>query len=156
MGGVASEQNLAAADIQSYGKAARASAQTAQCVQTLIKETGAPCEVVALDKWNNLSRILDRSTCVLITAPSLLWWITCVRPGVAANIKYVVLFAIAFTCNILGQTYREANPCGFIIENGKRKVDPDYRIFECLHAMWHLLLILIFTVSALDRPSKGA
>jgi len=139
-----------------YGKTALAGGRSAHSVRSLIAETGAHGEVVAPDKWNNLSRTVDRATCVMITAPSLLWFVWCVRPSIVANIKFFVIFGIAFACNVVGQKYRTKNPCGFIIEDGKRKVDPDYKIFERFHATWHFLLIFIFTLSALDRPGGGA
>mmetsp|Transcript_112631 Transcript_112631/g.223973 ORF Transcript_112631/g.223973 Transcript_112631/m.223973 type:complete len:311 (-) Transcript_112631:69-1001(-) len=162
----ASEKSPAGSDIHtfasksdsssgSYGKAASAVAMRNSFVQNLIDDTDSPCEVVAPDKWNNFSRILDRSTCVLITAPSLFWWIWCVRPSFSANVKYFFLFGVAFACNLSGQRLRQANPCGFIIEDGKRKVDPDYKLFEGLHATWHFLLIVLFVMSALDRPGQG-
>jgi len=139
----------------SYVKAALAGDITPTAVETLINEKGNPREIVAPDKWNNFTRLLDRATCVMITAPSLLWWMWCVRPCITGNIKYFGLFGIAFACNLAGQRHRQANPCGFTMEHGKRVVDPDYRTFERFHFTWHFLLIGIFTLSALDRPSPG-
>jgi len=139
-----------------YEKAALAGGTTPTAIETLINEKGDPREIIAPDKWNNFTRLLDRAVCVAITAPSLLWWMWCVRPSITGNIKYFGLFGIAFACNLIGQRYPQANPCGFTMEHGKRVVDSDYNTFERFHFTWHFLLITIFTMSALNRPSPSS
>lgn len=148
-------------EAQGYVKTAVGVGEDSKWVADEIERHQAAPQVLCTDRWNNLTRLVDRSVCVFITLPSLLFFVYSVRPSLLANLQYFCLFGAGFLCNLCGQRLRSRNPCGFRILpddrrrvncfSGRRVLESDYRCFEVLHICWHAFLIVAFCASALDR-----
>jgi hypothetical protein len=131
-------------------------------IKAMIEEHDACEEIRCTDNWNNLTRLMDRATCVVLTAPTLLYYMFMVRPGLARNWPFFLLFAIGMGFAQVGQKLRGADPCGFSVVHreypfnffhGRRHLNRDYEIYELFHIIWHFCLFVAFVANAIYRPS---
>ncbi|CAK0809436.1 unnamed protein product [Prorocentrum cordatum] len=113
-----------------------------------IREAQAGAEVLCPDKWNNLTRLLDRGTCVFVVFPSVLWFALWRRPW-QQLLPFIAAFGAAWLSCAIGIRYRDQHPCGV-----RRPVT--YGMFMVFHELWHWLLFLALTANALDRRAGSS
>uniref|UniRef100_A0A7S2HD77 Uncharacterized protein n=1 Tax=Zooxanthella nutricula TaxID=1333877 RepID=A0A7S2HD77_9DINO len=118
-----------------------------------IEEAGALPEVFANDRWNNLTRLVDRATCAFVVAPSLLVFALSQRPVWGFNLVLFGGFFIAWVICLVDQRYRYRDPCGVRYVHGRYAIERDYEIHQRLHEVWHFILIVVFCANAVYRPS---
>lgn len=136
-----------------YARTAQAVGRTEEWVAKTIQEKGAYPQVLATDRWNNLTRLIDRATCVCLVGPAVGTFAALQRPRVLDFLAVLGGFTIAWTTCALGQHFRMVYPCGIKRQkDGTIVTEKMYWFFMRLHEMWHFLLVVLFSASALYRP----
>lgn len=116
-------------------------------------------EIWAPDRWNNLTRLIDRFVCVALVVPTQLYFVAVQRPWWTFKVDAAIVAAIFFcamgTC-VTGQHYRTMHPCGVRkvqCDRGlKVVIEKGYEMYMLFHQVWHLLLVLGLSGSAFYRP----
>mmetsp|Transcript_106123 Transcript_106123/g.342644 ORF Transcript_106123/g.342644 Transcript_106123/m.342644 type:complete len:252 (+) Transcript_106123:142-897(+) len=140
------------ADGMPYARTGACIGKDPEWISRNIQETEASPEILANDQWNNLSRLIDRATCVFIVLPSIAFFVVRQRPQMLSNLPFVGGFFVAWGICFLDQKYRYVDPCGTRFVNGKWLTERSYEIHQRLHEVWHYILIVTLTCSALYRP----
>jgi len=136
-----------------YARTALAVGKEPEWVARTMQEHGALPQVLATDRWNNLSRLIDRVVCVLVVGPALVVFALFQRPSIPHFLFFAGGFSVAFAANVLGQRLRMVYPCGIRRKrDGTVVVERLYWWFMRVHETWHFLLIVLFTASAVHRP----
>jgi len=116
-------------------------------------------EIWAPDRWNNLTRLIDRFVCVVVVVPAQLLFVQIQRPFQKFPFDAAVIFLFFFlawgTC-ATGQYYRLKFPCGVrkvkTDEGVEIVIEKGYEMYMLMHQVWHLLLVLGMCLSAVYRP----
>mmetsp|Transcript_104396 Transcript_104396/g.280442 ORF Transcript_104396/g.280442 Transcript_104396/m.280442 type:complete len:182 (+) Transcript_104396:64-609(+) len=140
------------ADGMPYARTGACIGKVPEWISRNIQETEASPEILANDQWNNLSRLIDRATCVFIVLPSIVFFAVRQRPQMLSNLPFVGGFFVAWGICFVDQKYRYVDPCGTRFVNGKWLTERSYEIHQRLHEVWHYILIVTLTCSALYRP----
>mmetsp|Transcript_24751 Transcript_24751/g.51424 ORF Transcript_24751/g.51424 Transcript_24751/m.51424 type:complete len:257 (-) Transcript_24751:46-816(-) len=136
-----------------YDQTALAVGKSEDWVAKQIQEKGALPQVLATDRWNNLTRLIDRAVCVSLVAPATCLFAIKQRPRILDFLVVMGGFAVAWTSCVVGNYFRKVYPCGIKRKaDGTCIVERSYWIFMRLHEVWHYILITIFSASALYRP----
>mmetsp|Transcript_65067 Transcript_65067/g.136309 ORF Transcript_65067/g.136309 Transcript_65067/m.136309 type:complete len:257 (+) Transcript_65067:271-1041(+) len=146
--------NLDLDDDEAYRRTADLVGISCQDVVRLIQDHGASPEILCNDRYNNLTRLIDRYTCVFCVLPALTYYCIRQRPAFLTNLPFAGGVLVAWATCLVDQRYRYADPCGIRYLDGRWVTEKSYLIHQRLHEIWHYLLVLTFTCSALYRPGR--
>lgn len=151
--GVYDDGSVGQAGAVPYSRTAACTRQSPDAIERIIKESLALPLVLANDQWNNLTRLIDRLTCVVVVLPCVVYYAVHQRPDVASNLPFVGGFLAAWAVCFVDQRYRYMDPCGTRYVEGRWLTERTYAIHQQLHELWHYILIVTLTWSACYRPA---
>jgi len=134
-----------------YQRAAVMLRSAPQHVEQQIEANSAQPLILAPDRWNNLTRGLDRFVCLFMVFPALLIFAIRRPPFPGRLLAMLACFAPAWAACVLGQHLRRLNPCGVQPRaDGSGYVrERTFMYYEWLHELWHLILIVVLCANAL-------
>lgn len=134
-----------------YQRAAVMLGKSSQDVEQCIKTNGAQPQILAPDRWNNLTRGLDRFVCLFMVFPTLLIFAIRRPPFPRRFLALLAGFAPAWVACIVGQHLRRLNPCGLqpLADGSGYARERTFMYYEWLHELWHLILIVVLSINAL-------